>query len=283
MKTGITGATGQLGIAVIEGVLGSLAPADIVAISRNPQPSALGAVQRYGDYDAPETLIGAFSGLERLLIIPGPDLRPGVIGRQLAATIAAAKQAGVGHVFLLSAAHVRATNASDLGTSYRLAEQALADSGIAGQTVLRMNFFAETFVELTAMALPSGAMLGLAENRVAFVSRSDVAAALAGALLTQGHAGRTYELTGPASVSGAERAAVIAGVTGKSMAYQIVTEDVLLASLAQAGLPEFLLASFVHMQQTFIEGAFDIVSGDIAALSGRQPQALQAVVARSLR
>jgi len=283
MKTGMTGATGQLGLAVIEGLLGSMAPADIVAISRNPQPSALGAVQRHGDYDAPETLISAFSGLERLLIIPSPDLRPGVIGHQLVATIAAAKQAGVAHVYLLSAAHVRATNASDLGKSYRLAEQALADSGIAGQTVLRMNFFAETFVELTAMALPSGAMPGLAENRVAFVSRSDVAAALAGVLLTQGHEGRTYELTGPASVSGAERAAIIAEVTGRPMAYQLVSEQELLASLAQAGLPEFLLASFVHMQQTFIEGAFDVVSGDIAALGGRQPQTLQAVVARSLR
>ena len=52
-----------------------------------------------------------------------------------------------------------------------------------------------------------GVITGLAENRGAFVSRDDIAAAAAGLLTGKGHEGAIYNTTGRASVSGAERAA----------------------------------------------------------------------------
>ncbi len=43
--------------------------------------------------------------------------------------------------------------------------------------------------------------------------------------------------TGPARLSGAERAAVIAEITGRPLAFRVITEEQLRAGLTQAGLP----------------------------------------------
>jgi len=61
MKTGVTGATGQLGRLVIAVLLQkNMAPSDIVAIVRNPEKAAdlakQGITIRQGDYNKPETL-----------------------------------------------------------------------------------------------------------------------------------------------------------------------------------------------------------------------------------
>src|SRR5262249_57527258 len=82
-----------------------------------------------------------------------------------------------------------------------------------------------------------GVLTGLAENRVAFVARGDVAAAAAGILIGDGHAGAIYNATGPERLSGAQRAAVVAEITGRPLAFLVITEEQLRAGLTQAGLP----------------------------------------------
>ncbi len=51
------------------------------------------------------------------------------------------------------------------------------------------------------MSLGTGVLPGLGENRVAFVSRDDLAAAAAG-ILGEGDAGAIYNATGPAQLRG---------------------------------------------------------------------------------
>ncbi|WP_235897584.1 NAD(P)H-binding protein [Neoaquamicrobium microcysteis] len=75
---------------------------DIVAISRTPEAAADADEARPGDYDRPETLAAAYEGLDRLLVIPTSDLRPGRRAIQNVAAIDAAVEAGVGHVVFLT-------------------------------------------------------------------------------------------------------------------------------------------------------------------------------------
>jgi len=42
-----------------------------------------------------------------------------------------------------------------------------------------MNFYAESFAQMALAALAQGVLTGLGQNRVAFISRDDVAAAAA--------------------------------------------------------------------------------------------------------
>jgi NAD(P)H dehydrogenase (quinone) len=60
-----------------------------------------------------------------------------------------------------------------------------------------MNFYAEAFMQQAQASLNQGVLTGLAENRAAFVARGEVAAAAAGILIGDGHAGAIYNATGP--------------------------------------------------------------------------------------
>jgi NAD(P)H dehydrogenase (quinone) len=94
----ITGASGQLGRLTIQQLLKSVPPNEIVAAVRNPEAAsdlaALGIQVRQADYDRPETLATAFTGVSKLLLISS-NLTYGRV-RHHQAVIDAAKAAGVG-------------------------------------------------------------------------------------------------------------------------------------------------------------------------------------------
>lgn len=73
MKMLVTGAIGKLGSKVVETLLKSVSASQVAGSVRNPEKAeglrAQGVEVRHGDFDRPETLISAFAGIERLLII----------------------------------------------------------------------------------------------------------------------------------------------------------------------------------------------------------------------
>ena len=282
MKIGVSGASGQLGQAVIRELRAKGQGHEIVAISRTPEKAAEGIEGRHGDYDKPETLAAAYAGLDRLLLIPSSDLRPGVRGSQSEAGIRAAVTAGVGHIVLMSAAGTRKQEEPAIGASYWRGEQALIATAPTW-TILRMNYYAEALASEAKMSSQSGALTGIAENKVAFISRDDVAAAAAGILLGENHAGAIYNATGAKAYTGAERAALISEVMGAPLGFAAVPAETLVAGMTQMGLPEHIVNAVVGIQKDFADGAFDVVTGDVLKLSGRAPQDLRDVLGDLLR
>src|SRR5260221_734090 len=251
MKLGVSGASGHLGRAVISELLQRTDGHQVVAVTRTPETVSGRAQRRFGDYDRPESLAEAYAGLDRLLIIPTVD--PRKRGAQNVAAIDAAVRAGVKHVAFMSAAGTRQEEEPALGASYCRGEQRLIATAPAW-TILRMNFYAEALAQQAQAALDQGVLTGLAENRVAFVARGDVAAAAAGILIGDGHAGAIYNATGPERLSGAERAALIAEITGRPPAFLVITEEQLRAGLKKAGLPGEVGNIVVRIQASFAAG-----------------------------
>ena len=278
MKIGVSGASGALGRMVVDELKRRAPEHLVVAISRTPEAIAASTMleRRLGDYDRPDILRDAFAGLDRLLLIPSPDLRPGVIPKQIAVAIDKAIASGVGHIVLMSGSGTRhASGYADHWTG----EQHLLRRDAAAWTIARLNFFAETFADLARMSLGMGMLPGFSENRVAFLAKADAAAALAGVLLAEEQAGQTHNLSGRTAVSGAERAALISELTGQPLAFAIVDETRFRTGLAQAAMPDFLIDGFAAMQRAFSQGAYDIVTGDVARLAGRPPRPLRAALA----
>jgi NAD(P)H dehydrogenase (quinone) len=282
MKVGVSGASGHLGRAVVSELLQRPGGHEVVAITRTPETVSAKADARFGDYNRPESLAEAYAGLDRLLIITTVDPVPGKRGAQNVAAIDAAVKAGVKHLVFMSAVGTRQEEEPARGASYWRGEQHLIATAPAW-TILRMNFYAEAFMQLAQAALGQGVLSGLAENRAAFVARSDVAAAAAGILIGDGHAGAIYNATGPERLSGAERAGLIAEITGRPLAFRVITEVQLRAGLTQAGLPAGAVNTVVSIQASFAAGAFDIVTGDVERLSGRPPTPLREVLAAALK
>lgn len=281
MKIGVSGASGKLGAAVAAELVARGGGHDLVAISRSPEILGAGSEARQGDYDRPETLAAAYAGLDRLLIIPSADLRPGVRGGQLKNAIDAAVRAGVGHIFLFSAAGTHQEADPSLGAAYWTGEQHLIRTA-PRWTILRMSYYAEAMADEIKMSQGQPVLTGLGDERVSYVSRDDLAAAAAGALLGQGHEGAIYTGTGPATVTGAERAAIVAELLGKPISYAVITEEQLRGGLSQAGLPDLIIEALAEIKRTFIQGKFDIVTGDVERLSGRAPKSLRDILAQQL-
>ena len=224
MKIGVSGASGQLGRAVVSELLRRADGHEGVAITRTPETVSGPAQGRFGDYNRPEGLAAAYAGLDRLLIISTVDPEPGKRGAQHVAAIDAAVRAGVKHIVFTSAAGTRQEEEPALGASYWRGEQHLIATAPAW-TILRMNFYAEALAQQAQASLGQGVLTGLAENRVAFVARGDVAAAAAGILIGDGHAGAIYNATGPERLSGAERAGLIAEITGRPLAFRVIKSN----------------------------------------------------------
>ena len=281
MKIGVNGASGQLGGTVVAELVRRGAGDQVVGISRTPERVLRPAEGRHGDFDSPQSLVRAYEGLDRLLLIPSAELRPGLRGRQMKDAIDAANKAGIKHLFLVSAASKCQAAPPDMREAYWTAEQHLIKTSPTW-TILRMNYYAETMAQEIQMSLGTGVLAGLGEERVAYVSRGDLAAAAAGALLSEENAGAIYNISGPAVVSGVDRAQIAAELTGKSVQFAAITEAQLRDGLARANLPSEIVEAMVELKHSFVTGAFDIVSGDTQRLAGRKPRALREVLSVTL-
>jgi NAD(P)H dehydrogenase (quinone) len=281
MKIGVSGASGKLGGSVVAELIARGGGHDLVAISRSPE-SITGTVEaRLGDYDQPSSLAKAYAGLDRLLIIPSADLRPGVRGGQLRNAIDAALEAGVAHIFLVSVAGTRQETGRSLTAAFWTGEQHLIKTA-PRWTILRMSYYAESMADEIRMSLGQGVLAGLGDERVSYVSRDDLAAAAAGALLGHDHEGAIYTATGPAAVTGPERAAIVSELLGKPIGFAVISEEQLRAGLSQAGLPDLVIEAVVEIKRGFVSGQFDIVTGDVQRLSGRAPKSLRDIFAQLL-
>ena len=216
------------------------------------------------DLDDPDGLSGALAGVSRLFLLsPGPDTP-----RQDAIAITAARQAGVEQVVLLSSLGVEVSGVGG-GRDHQPGEQALAESGLAA-TVLRPSEFMTNTLrwlpEITArstVSVPSGG------GAVGFVDPADIAAVAFTALTTPGHDGRTYRLTGPATLSVAEAAAQIGAVVGRAVEHRDVTDAEFRAGAEQAHLPASLIETLSEYYAAVTQGRMAILSSDIEHVTRR--------------
>ncbi|MFF2844850.1 SDR family oxidoreductase [Streptomyces sp. NPDC058001] len=287
MSIVVTGATGHLGRFVVEGLLAAQVPAgQIAAVVRDEAKAAdlaaRGVEVRVADYNAPETLKGAFAAGDRVLLISGSEVGRRV--EQHTAVIGAAREAGV--ALLAYTGILGGPDADfDLADEHKATERAILDSGLP-YVFLRNGWYHENYTENLAPVLEHGAVVGSAgDGRVASASRADYAAA-AVAVLTgegEGHEGKAYELSGDTAWSLDEYAAEIARQSGKDISYARVPAEQHLAILTGAGVPEPMAAILVDVDAAIERGRLAGTSGDLARLIGRPTTPVGEAIAAALR
>ncbi|MFJ4973449.1 NAD(P)H-binding protein [Streptomyces sp. NPDC088755] len=184
---------------------------------------------------------------------------------------AAAARAGVRRLVLLSA---RVWGELP-GDNHLAVEKAVKESGLQW-TVLRPTWFAQNFTEFEFFASlwgPEGELrLPTGEGREAFVDLEDLADVAAAALTQDGHAGRTYILSGTRSLSFGDAVAEIARAADRPLRFVAVSDDDFRAELAAAGFPDAvtdeMITLFGHIRE---ERGAEPVDGVREAL-GRAPR-----------
>jgi len=281
----ITGASGHLGRAVaaetaaLRGggtglVLASRSPAALDGLVPGAQP-------RHADFGDPESLATAFSGAERVVIISTDDIDGRAAG-QIAA-IDAAKAAGAAHILYTSMLSPVPENPATIAPSHRATEEHLRDSGVAF-TILRAGFYADYQVYEAADALATGRLVhNRGGGRSAYLTRGDIARAVAAVLAAGGHEGRTLDLTGTVAYDATGLAASYAAAGGREVEAVDVSDDELLELLGgnADGHNQYGARLTVSIGQAIRGGFLDVVTDTVAELTGTAPESLESVLARN--
>lgn len=278
----VTGANGRFAQATIRELRDLVGGDERIAVTtRDPDsPAAVrlaadGIEVRRADFDDPASLVEAFAGVRKALVVStmaSNDRR----FRLHSNAIDAAQAAGVQHLIytsFINAGPDALTEHSRL--VHYPTERKLTASGL-NYTILRHSLYAETLIDDIERTLSTGVFMRPGGSTPgAYIARDDLGRSAARVLAEDGHEGRTYSETMAATLTGDEIAAALSAATGRSIRYETMPWDEWPAHLAEAlGLPEQLLRSAGYTMQALEAGEFDLVTDDYETVTGRPPMTI---------
>lgn len=274
----VTGASGHLGRLVVGHLLDTLkiSPERIAATSRTPESlsdfAARGVDVCAADFDKPETLPAAFAGTDRLLLIS--TVAPNR-AEQHRNAIEAAVKAGVKHVLYTSVPSPTDPSLA-IVRDHAATEQALAESGLSGWTVLRNNWYFETLDWTIPELLQTGKWATAnGDGRMAFIGRDDLALAAAAALANGGDGKTVHTLGGAKAFTSAEIADLVGRTFGKTITVVPVSAEEIEEGLISHGVPKAQAQLSSSSQILNARGGLADVTGDFQKLTGREPKSLE--------
>ena len=268
----LTGATGQLGRLIIDSLLDRIAPDELIALTRSTEKAAdlaqKGVALRLGDYENIDSLMAAFVGVRTLMFISNSDVMRRA--QQHKNVVDAAVGADIERIVYTS--FIQTGSKDPLTQSHADTEASIKSSGIP-HIFLRDNFYMDMYVGEVNVAIEQGTYRTArgSDTGAALVTRSDIARTAAVVLTEDGHEGKTYEMTGPASVTPAIIAATATAIAGKPIAQEQISFDELAEEYKQRGMPEPMVQLSVMLERMIGTNALAGVSDDIERITGKAP------------
>lgn len=255
----VTGATGNAGSEVVRALLEAGAP--VRALVRRPDAATPDGAERVlGDLDDPGSVTDAFAGVTGVFLLAGYADMPGLLAR--------ARDAGVRRVVLLTGGSAALENTDNaVVRSMARSERAVRDSGIPW-TVLRPRIFMSNALRwLPQLRVGDTVRVQFPDVANACVDPADIGAVAARTLLTDGHEGRIYNLTGPESLRPAQQVAVLGEVLGRELRCVGLSNEQTRAEL-EASMPREYVDAFFGF---YVDGLLDEseVHPDVPELTGR--------------
>lgn len=267
----LMGTTGRVGGSCARHLLAEGVP--FRAIGRQAQPPAWleGADWRQADLRDPASLVPAFDGVTRVLLV-APNTED-----QVALECAAVDQAAAQGVELLvkvSSTEVGSGTTAPFPLAHTAIEQAIADREVPA-SMLRPDFFYQNLL-LSAPAIKAtdAFRYPFGDAAVAPVDARDVGEAAAHILQSDGQAGQVHALTGPTLMTFHDMAAALGEGLGREIRYE---------PEAPEAYREFLLTVIPdRWHAEAVSALFDEIrekhrsrpSGTLERLLGRRPRSL---------
>ena len=252
----VTGATGNVGAELVGALV--TAGEDIRALIRRDEDRSRlpdGVEGVVGDLNSPETLSRPLAGVRGVHLLAGyADMR---------GVMAEIRRAGVEHVVLQSSSAVPGRDMSNAVARYHiLSEEAVRESGVPWTFLQPNSFMSNTLQWVPQLRIGNVVREPFADVRVATIDPHDVAAVSAAALTHDGHAGRSYRLSGPESLLPADGVATLGNVLGRDLRLEPLSEAEAGAEM-EASMPKEYVDAFFSFFPTVKE------------ITGREPRTFE--------
>lgn len=266
----ITGATGTISHEVINNLQDK--GHRLIALVRNPDHAAgleaRGLEVRIADLEKAWTLTDAFKDVDTLWLVNPPTARA---PEQSSNAIWAARQAGVKRVVRLSV--IRAEHDAPIQglRLHALSDEELRASGMEW-TILRPHFFMQNLLGLAAPTIVKEGKMDnfLGQGRIGLIDARDIGELAARTLTENGHAGKTYTLTGPETMTLDDVAQHLSEATGQPISTQIVEPT--RQYFSGLGANEWLAGLNASFMSTYLHNWGDFTSDDFETIMGRPPR-----------
>ena len=273
-----TGTAGEIAVLAGTGKSGRRVAAALRAAGHRVRAASRSAEVRF-DWDDSRTWAGVTEGVGALYLVAPED--PAPVRRFVDRAVAA----GVRRVVLLSGRGGPEAWRGRFGHAMGEAEEVVRAADLSW-TIVRANNFMQNFTEdlwhapLLAgrIALPTG---GMPEPLVDLDDVAAVVARLLPAPPEAGHAGRIYELSGPAALQYSEAVALIADAAGRPVEFVELTPEAYAGELRAEGLDEAWVAELSGMFEVLREGHGVAPTTDVEQVLGRAPRSFAEWVART--
>jgi uncharacterized protein YbjT (DUF2867 family) len=271
----ITGATGT----VSSGVIAALARRPglrLRALVRDEGKAAPLRAQGIevvrGDLDDANTLAPAFDGVEALWLLTVPGPRAPEHSMNL---VWAARQAGVQRVVRMSAIGAAPDAPTRNGRLHALSDHEVMVSGMQW-TILKPHFFMQNLLASAGSIAGQGALYyAFGEGRLGLVDTRDVAEFAARVLVEpEGHAGKTYTVTGPDTLSGSDMGRILGTALGRPVQYVPVPLESARAAMLALGTSTWIADMLVEYSRAYADGWGDFVTRDFPRLMQRPARGL---------
>ena len=277
----VTGATGALNGATVDHLLERVPASEVVVavrdVSKAQRFANRGVVVRHADYADPGTLPAAFEGADQLLLVSSNDrVADGVSLHRTA--IDAAVTAGVGHILYTSHQGASLETPFGPGRDHAATEVLMAESGLEW-TSLRNGFYAHSLNWSLGPWRETGVITVPADGPMSWTAREDSAEAAALILESNGAYNGPVTLTASAALTFGEIASIASEVSGRSVALEVVGEDVWVAAQVAAGQPEFVARFMLGMYLAANGGFFAGTDPLLGTLLGREPRTAREALA----
>jgi len=281
----VTGATGQIGRELVRELGGARAPfrALVRSAGKAEAVRAAGGEAIVGDYTDPAALRTALAGARSLFLLTpaGPD-KVAVESR----IAEEAKTAGVAHIVKLSAIGADAPDPTIFARLHGQVERRIAELGVA-RTFLRPSYFMQNYLLFAITIRAHGAIFAAAgQGRHADVDVRDIAAVAARVLTAEGHAGRTYALTGPEAQSLSDAARKIGKSAGREVRFVDVPPEEARKAMVAVGISEWMADALNDLYAAYQrDGAANgsLVTSDVEEVLGRPARAFEPFVRENLQ
>ncbi|EOT49566.1 MULTISPECIES: SDR family oxidoreductase [Enterococcus] len=268
MKYLVTSATGDLAFQSVQFLVDLVGKEQVVATARSLEKAQplrdLGVDVRQADYLDKESLIQAFTGIDRVLFVSSGDLE--TREQQHRNVIEALQTAGVSFVAYTSAPNAQDSTAL-VAPDHKVTENLIKESGLE-YAFLRNNWYLENEgALLEAIAAKRPFTYSAGEGKTAWAKKQDYAEAAARILANVAPQKTIYELGGT-PLTYPELAALLQHDQTEKIELIATTDEEYASQLTEIGLPKDAIGFIIGIQKDIREGQLDVDSQDLPNVLG---------------